>query len=180
MNLARSACRVFIASVPISHALGLTEAVHLSLFSVPVIYGFATMLATFRRHPNRLSVRALATMVPVLPPASRPVGWKAAAPPPLPGSHTFASQQSLPKLPIPLLEQTLSKLKESLTPLAHSADELAASMKKVDAFGESVGKDLHQRLLQHASEKDHWLEQWWDDGGYMGYRDSVRSPSHRV
>ncbi|KAI0315025.1 acyltransferase ChoActase/COT/CPT [Amylostereum chailletii] len=112
-------------------------------------------------------------MAPVLPPASRPSAWKAAAPAPAPGSQTFSAQQALPKLPVPPLEQTLSSLKESLVPLAWSSEELAASAKKVDAFGKGFGKELHRRLIEHASGKDHWLEQWWDDGGYMGYRDSV-------
>lgn len=112
----------------------------------------------------------------VLPPSSRPEDWKQAAPPPLPNSQTFSAQASLPRLPVPNLEQTLSKLKESIAPLARSANELAAAEKKIDAFGQGVGPELQKRLLAHAEGKEHWLEKWWDDGGYQGYRDSVRTP----
>ncbi|KAI0035341.1 acyltransferase ChoActase/COT/CPT [Vararia minispora EC-137] len=112
-------------------------------------------------------------MAPVLPPAPRPDSWKELAPPPPPGSSTFSAQASLPKLPVPPLEQTVAKLKESIVPLAWSEEELDAASKKVDAFAMRVGKELQERLLRHAEGKRHWLEKWWDDGGYLGYRDSV-------
>jgi carnitine O-acetyltransferase len=37
---------------------------------------------------------------------------------------------------------------------------------------------LQRRLEELAQYKPHWLEDWWDDGAYLSYRDSVRrSPS---
>ncbi|PFH51868.1 hypothetical protein AMATHDRAFT_58398 [Amanita thiersii Skay4041] len=105
--------------------------------------------------------------------SSRPANWKAAAPEALPGSLTFASQQTLPKLPVPDLDQTLSKLKESLKPIAWSDQEYLAVERKIDDFASGKGRELHTQLLKRAQETKHWLEQWWDDGGYLGYRDSV-------
>jgi carnitine O-acetyltransferase len=102
----------------------------------------------------------------------RPVAWKAAAPSAPPGSVTFAS--ILPKLPVVDLKDTLTRLKVSLKPIAWSEAELATVEKKIDEFGAAKGPELQARLLQHAEETPHWLEQWWDDGGYLGYRDSVR------
>lgn len=102
----------------------------------------------------------------------RPVSWKAAAPP----IPNFAAQHaSLPRLPVPNLNATLQRLKASLLPLAHSEAEFADAAKKIEAFGSHAGSGnlLQSRLLQRASEREQWLEEWWDNLGYLGYRDSV-------
>ncbi|KAJ7811919.1 carnitine acetyl transferase [Mycena olivaceomarginata] len=104
---------------------------------------------------------------------SRPVDWKAAAPEPLPGTITFAAQASLPLLPVPELQQTLTRLKDSLRPLAWSDDELTAVEAKITEFGTGKGLELHQRLLDRAKHHRHWLEEWWDNTAYLGYRESV-------
>jgi len=106
----------------------------------------------------------------------RPVDWKAAASEPLPGTVTFRAQQNLPKLPIPKLADTLARLRESLKPMAWSNAEYASVLKKIDNFETGKGRELHDRLLNHASGRPHWLEEWWDDTGYLGYRDSVCVP----
>ncbi|KAF9480551.1 carnitine acetyl transferase [Pholiota conissans] len=103
----------------------------------------------------------------------RPIHWKASAPEPLPGTLTFAAQRSLPKLPVPKLEDTVVRLKESLKPIAWSEAEFNAVAKKIDAFAATKGPELQKRLLQRETEHPHWLEEWWDDAGYLGYRDSV-------
>ncbi|KAF5377779.1 hypothetical protein D9757_008057 [Collybiopsis confluens] len=99
--------------------------------------------------------------------------WKASAPSALPGSETFAAQSSLPKLPVPTLEDTLARLKETLKPIAWTEEEYSAAEAKIDKFGSGLGPELQNRLLKRRSETDHWLERWWDDGAYLGYRDSV-------
>ncbi|KAI0091474.1 carnitine acetyl transferase [Irpex rosettiformis] len=106
--------------------------------------------------------------------AKRPTNWKAAAPAPLPGP-TFAAQQSLPKLPVPELSETLARLKDTLKPIAWSREEYDAVEKKIDAFAAGLGPELQNRLKARAQEtgRQHWLEEWWDDLGYLGYRDSV-------
>lgn len=109
--------------------------------------------------------------------AHRSAHWKTLAPTPLPNTATFAAQKNLPRLPVPDLQKTLLRLKESLKPIAWSDDEYAAAVKKIDDFGNSQGPVLHERLLARASEREHWLEEWWDDAGYLGYRDSVRFAS---
>ncbi|KAF9071585.1 acyltransferase ChoActase/COT/CPT [Rhodocollybia butyracea] len=103
--------------------------------------------------------------------------WKASAPKSLPNSETFAHQDSLKKLPVPSLDGptgTLARLKESLKPIAWNPEEYRAVVDKIDEFGNSkLGRELQNRLLKRYEETDHWLERWWDDGGYLGYRDSV-------
>ncbi|KAG1746611.1 acyltransferase ChoActase/COT/CPT [Suillus paluster] len=102
----------------------------------------------------------------------RPVNWKAAAP----QIPNFAAQQaSLPRLPVPNLTATLQRLKTSLLPLAHSEAEFADAARKIEAFESHAGSGslLQSRLLQRSNEREHWLEEWWDNLGYLGYRDSV-------
>lgn len=105
----------------------------------------------------------------------RPVDWKADAPEPVPGTLTFGAQSTLPQLPVPDLQNTLERLKESLRPIAWSDAEYASVVQKIDNFGQGKGPELHKRLLRRTEERKHWLEEWWDDAGYLGYRDSVRS-----
>ena len=109
-----------------------------------------------------------------IPRPIRPKNWKSAAPEPLPGSITFASQPNLPRLPVPDLKHTLDSLRESLKPIAWSDLEYSSVLRKIDKFANDQGPQLQQRLLKRASERPHWLEEWWDNIGYLGYRDSVQ------
>ncbi|GJE93891.1 choline/carnitine O-acyltransferase [Phanerochaete sordida] len=102
----------------------------------------------------------------------RPANWKELAPPPLPGP-TFAAQDKLPKLPVPELSETLAKLKDSLKPMAKDENEWNKVTQCIEDFGRESGPKLQELLKQRAQEKSHWLEEWWDDLGYLGYRDSV-------
>lgn len=119
---------------------------------------------------------ATAPMFPGVDITTPPSNWKSLAPPPLLDSVTSvtaAAQNRLPRLPVPELHETLAKLKASLKPLARSDEELKEAERKIDEFSQGVGKVLQDRLLQRQNEKEHWLEEWWDNGAYMGYRDSV-------
>ncbi|KAL4062557.1 acyltransferase ChoActase/COT/CPT [Scleroderma citrinum] len=105
-------------------------------------------------------------------PAARPPNWKSVAPP----IPNFAAQQTtLPRLPVPPLERTLDRLKTSLRPLARSEEEYSAVVNKIDEFGREggVGRALQDKLEERQRDTVHWLEEWWDDCGYLAYRDSV-------
>jgi carnitine O-acetyltransferase len=106
---------------------------------------------------------------------TRPPSWKACAPFPPAGNLTYAQQESLPTLPVPALQSTLQKLKASLKPLEKTEEEYNAALKKIDAFAAGAGPTLQQRLEARAAEagREHWLEEWWDNLAYLGYRDSV-------
>lgn len=104
---------------------------------------------------------------------SRSVHWKASAPAPLKNSETFSAQSKLPRLPVPELKSTLSTLKESLKPIAWTEEEYQTSLRKIEQFELGLGPELQKRLEQRAANTDHWLEEWWDGLGYLGYRDSV-------
>ncbi|GBE89636.1 Carnitine O-acetyltransferase, mitochondrial [Sparassis crispa] len=103
---------------------------------------------------------------------TRPANWKFLAPPPLPGP-TFAAQSTLPSLPVPTLTHTLHALKASLRPIAWDEQEYAAALRKIDEFATGPAEELQNRLETRQKETIHWLEDWWDDGGYLMYRDSI-------
>ncbi|KAJ2742056.1 Carnitine O-acetyltransferase mitochondrial [Coemansia sp. BCRC 34301] len=87
----------------------------------------------------------------------------------------FAQQSQLPRLPVPDLRTTLAKYSESLEPLL-PPDKLAHSKRVIQEFAESAqGQELQQRLEARALDPTcaNWLEEWWNDLSYMGYRDPV-------
>ncbi|XP_059194689.1 peroxisomal carnitine O-octanoyltransferase [Centropristis striata] len=86
--------------------------------------------------------------------------------------RTFEYQSSLPSLPVPSLESSLSKYLDAVCPFA-SEEELKATADIVRRFQAGVGKELHQKLLQRGREKKNWLEEWWLDVAYL----EVRIPS---
>ena len=50
------------------------------------------------------------------------------------------------------------------------------AVKALDEFGSSAyARELQDRLQKRSEEpgRVHWLEEWWDDLAYLGYRDSV-------
>jgi carnitine O-acetyltransferase len=85
----------------------------------------------------------------------------------------YASQDTIPHLPIPRLSSTLAKYLESILPL-QTREEYAESAKLVREFGESqYGQTLQQRLESRAAERPSWLSEWWNDIAYMGYRGRI-------
>ena len=140
---------------------------HSSLF--PPSLTIATTTSTL----GKLHYSTSSHLMPVHPPSPRPTDWKSAAPSPPAGSTTFAAQSTLPKLTVLPLLPTLERLKDTLVPIAHTQAELAEAHRKIDEFSSTTGPELQRRLEEHARYKPHWLEQWWDDGAYLGYRDSV-------
>ncbi|XP_041798489.1 peroxisomal carnitine O-octanoyltransferase isoform X3 [Chelmon rostratus] len=83
--------------------------------------------------------------------------------------RTFQYQSSLPPLPVPSLEISLSKYLDAVRPFA-SEKEFEATVDTVRKFQEGVGRELHQKLLQRAKTKKNWLEEWWLDTAYLESR----------
>lgn len=85
-------------------------------------------------------------------------------------------QNSLPKLPVPALQSTLQKYLNSVRPLLSEHDYLKTErlVKDFEAPG-GIGLKLQERLVAYASNPEvvNWLEDWWLDQAYMGYRDPV-------
>ena len=105
----------------------------------------------------------------------RPQNWKALAP----SISNFTHQSStLPRLPLPPLEATLQRCKDSIRPFARSTEEFASVCRKIDDFGRpnGPGSILQQVLLQRRNEIDNWVEEFCsDDMTYLSVRDPVSS-----
>ncbi|OCT53287.1 Carnitine O-acetyltransferase, mitochondrial [Cladophialophora carrionii] len=85
-------------------------------------------------------------------------------------------EDSLPRLPVPSLEETSARYLKSLHPLL-SKEEFAASEKAVAAFNQpgSIGQKLQERLIRKAQDPSvkNWIIDWWNEAAYLGYKDPV-------
>ncbi|KAK0636908.1 acyltransferase ChoActase/COT/CPT [Bombardia bombarda] len=85
-------------------------------------------------------------------------------------------QESLPRLPVPTLEETAARYLKSLRPLL-SDEKLAHSTKAVESFiaPGGPGQKLQEKLLARREDPKHknWLYDWWNEAAYLAYRDPV-------
>ncbi|KAF2401943.1 carnitine O-acetyltransferas-like protein [Trichodelitschia bisporula] len=85
-------------------------------------------------------------------------------------------EESLPKLPVPTLEETARRYLKSLHPLL-SESELEVSKAAVDDFVRpgGIGETLQKRLIAKREDPkvNNWIIDWWNDSAYLGYRDPV-------
>lgn len=85
-------------------------------------------------------------------------------------------QDSLPRLPVPTLEETAARYVKSIHPLLSPA-EFAASKKAVDEFIKpgGAGEKLQKKLVARREDPKikNWLYEWWNDAAYLSYRDPV-------
>ncbi|KAH7925138.1 carnitine acetyl transferase [Leucogyrophana mollusca] len=90
-----------------------------------------------------------------------------------PPSQTLANQRTLPKLPIPPLEDTCARYLTALRGLQDD-DEHEATKRAVAAFLEEggEGKKLQERLKAWASERDSYIEDFWYES-YLSHSDPV-------
>lgn len=72
---------------------------------------------------------------------------------------TFAAQDKLPKLPIPELQQTMTRYLEALKPLQNPRDH-AETQQAVDEFLRSEGPELQEKLKKYATGKTSYIEQF--------------------
>lgn len=85
-------------------------------------------------------------------------------------------EDSLPRLPVPSLEETGRRYLKSVHPLV-SETEYQRTKQAVEAFirpgGE--GEPLQERLLARAQDPKckNWLTEWWNHAAYLGYRAPV-------
>ncbi|CAD0113130.1 unnamed protein product [Aureobasidium uvarum] len=72
---------------------------------------------------------------------------------------TFASQEKLPKLPIPDLDKSCNKYLASLRPL-QSAREHAETEAAVHEFLRAEGPELQEKLKKYATGRSSYIEQF--------------------
>lgn len=85
-------------------------------------------------------------------------------------------QDSLPRLPVPTLEETAKRYLKSLHPLL-SESEFEHSKKAVADFVKpgGVGTKLQEKLIAKREDPNtkNWIYDWWNDAAYLSYRDPV-------
>lgn len=85
-------------------------------------------------------------------------------------------EDSLPKLPVPTLEETAARYIKSVHPLLTSS-EFESTKKVVEEFIRpgGVGSKLQEKLIARREDPKHknWIYEWWNDAAYMTYRDPV-------
>lgn len=88
------------------------------------------------------------------------------------GGITFAAQDTLPKLPIPELEDTCQRYIEALKPL-QTPRERAETQHAVNEFLKHEGPDLQEKLRSYAQGKTSYIEQFCMPYNLL-YPESVR------
>ncbi|KAI9901488.1 hypothetical protein N3K66_003305 [Trichothecium roseum] len=85
-------------------------------------------------------------------------------------------QDSLPRLPVPTLEETGKRYLKTLDPLL-TREELASSKAAVEEFIRpgGVGAKLQEKLIAKREDPKtkNWIYEWWNDAAYLSYRDPV-------
>jgi carnitine O-acetyltransferase len=85
-------------------------------------------------------------------------------------------EDSLPKLPVPPLQETAKRYIKSLHPLLSKA-EFDASTKAVNEFIKpgGQGEELQKRLIARRDDPKvkNWIYEWWNEAAYLTYRDPV-------
>lgn len=85
-------------------------------------------------------------------------------------------EDSLPRLPVPTLEETAKRYLKSVHPLL-SNSEFENTEKAVKDFIKpgSIGQELQRRLQARREDPRHrnWIYEWWNDTAYLSYRDPI-------
>ncbi|KAK9495186.1 acyltransferase ChoActase/COT/CPT [Lipomyces doorenjongii] len=92
------------------------------------------------------------------------------------GGKMFRFQESLPRLPVPTLHQTVERYLKSVRPLV-TQDQFNNTVTIVQKFisNEGEGPSLQKKLLAKAADPNakNWVYDWWNDAAYLTYRDPV-------
>ncbi|KAI3657124.1 hypothetical protein MP638_003947 [Amoeboaphelidium occidentale] len=87
---------------------------------------------------------------------------------------TFELQSTLPKLPVPPLDNTLNKYFQTLIPFCGSKEEQDTVKAIVEDFRSGLGKELQKRLEDHEKKTAfNWLDRWWLRAAYHSWREPL-------
>eukprot|EP00538_Stauroneis_constricta_P004334 CAMPEP_0119555840 /NCGR_PEP_ID=MMETSP1352-20130426/7937_1 /TAXON_ID=265584 /ORGANISM="Stauroneis constricta, Strain CCMP1120" /LENGTH=791 /DNA_ID=CAMNT_0007602683 /DNA_START=108 /DNA_END=2483 /DNA_ORIENTATION=- len=89
---------------------------------------------------------------------------------------SHASNDALPRLPVPSIQDTIQRFLPTALPLARSQQERTSLRQACDDFPQQA-QALQQRLVdrrQSLGMRDSsWLQEWWNQMGYLQVRDPV-------
>ncbi|KAJ5253057.1 hypothetical protein N7489_003467 [Penicillium chrysogenum] len=125
-----------------------------------------------QRLPNTLLARSTLAMAPRRTASSVPEGYKED----LSKGKMLRFEDSLPRLPVPSLEETSRRYLKSVHAVV-SESEYERTKKAVEEFIRpgGQGESLQKRLLARAADPKikNWLAEWWNQAAYLAYRDPV-------
>ena len=86
-------------------------------------------------------------------------------------SSFLKQKDSLPRLPVPDLQETMHKYLKSARPLV-SPEEFATTENLINEFIKpgGDGEKLQKKLLERAAKKENWMTEWWVDTAYFQFR----------
>ncbi|RKF79527.1 Carnitine O-acetyltransferase, mitochondrial [Golovinomyces cichoracearum] len=94
----------------------------------------------------------------------------------IPKNRMLRFEDSLPRLPVPSLEETAARYLKSVHPLL-STSEYESTTRAVRDFLKpgGIGRKLQARLVarRESPEIKNWVYEWWNDSAYLSYRDPV-------
>ncbi|KAI8941647.1 hypothetical protein NX059_002860 [Plenodomus lindquistii] len=134
----------------------------------------ARVPASILRRPTPLTQHTprIFAMAPARKQSSLPAGYKED----LSKGKMLRFEESLPKLPVPTLEETAKRYLKSVHPLL-SESEYKATTKAVEEFVApgGPGEKLQKRLVARREDPKvkNWIYEWWNEAAYMAYRDPV-------
>jgi len=83
----------------------------------------------------------------------------------------YEDSDQMPSLPVPNLNITLEKLKESVSPVAMNSIEFARTLTLIDEFAKSAGPKLDSLLRCKAKQTKNWMtHDWWVNEIYLKSR----------
>ncbi len=85
-------------------------------------------------------------------------------------SATFKYQKSLPRLPLPKLEETLQKYLITAKPYLTDKEYEITKKQVNDAINDKEMKRRQDKLEQRVKEKENWLEEYWFKIAYWSWR----------
>ncbi|CEG38794.1 carnitine o-acetyltransferase [Plasmopara halstedii] len=93
-----------------------------------------------------------------------------------PSCSLYRFQRDLPRLPVPLLKESIELYLETLRPLTSPAEFARAKELAIEFLRPSgIGEKLQSRLLARAKDRNDssYLAEWWNTLGYLQVRDPV-------
>ena len=91
------------------------------------------------------------------------------------GGPLYEHQKSLPRLPIPSLQETMKRFLPTALPLAKSEEERTSLKEACRIFPEQA-QLLQERLEERRNVEMYdssWLQLWWNTAGYLQVRDPI-------
>ena len=85
--------------------------------------------------------------------------------------NMFAKQIELPHLPVPSLQQSLSKYLQAVRCLVEDND-FNRTKRIAEDFGKEggIGEMLQEKLIERSHVEVNWIAKWWDNSAYFDFR----------